>query len=59
MKSMVMSYQVLEPIISNAFHLDLEVKARKVSNKFSDNALHCFLAKCSTSKRRFEKELPI
>ena len=38
MKSVVTSYQVLEPsFLSNASHLDLEVEARKFSNKFSDN----------------------
>ena len=38
MKSVVTSYQVLEPsFLSNASHLDLEVEARKFSEKFSDN----------------------
>ena len=35
---MVTSYQILEPsFLSNAFLLDLEVQARKFSNKFSGN----------------------
>ena len=60
MKSMVTSYQVLEPsFLSNALYLDLEVEAKKFSNKFSDKSLRCFLAKCSPSKRRLEKNLPI
>ena len=38
MKLVVKSYQVLEPsFLSNASHLDVEVEARKFSNKFSDN----------------------
>ena len=38
MKSVVTSYQVLEPsFLSNTSHLNLEVQARKFSNKFSDN----------------------
>ena len=38
MKSVVTSYQVLKAsFLSNASHLDLEVEARKFSNKFSDN----------------------
>ena len=38
MKSVLTSYQVLEPsFLSNASHLDLEVEAKKFSNKFSDN----------------------
>ena len=37
MKSVVTSYQVLEPsFLSNASHEDLEVETRKFSNKFSD-----------------------
>ena len=36
MKSVVTSYQVLEPgFLSNAFHLDLEVEPRKFSNNVS------------------------
>ena len=43
MKSVVMSYQVLEPsFLSNASHLHLEVEARKFSNKFSDNVSPLF-----------------
>ena len=43
MKSVVTSYQVLEPsFLSNASYLDLEVEARKFSNKFSDNASPLF-----------------
>ena len=38
MKSVVTSYQVLEPsFLSNASHLVLAVEARKFSNKLSDN----------------------
>ena len=44
MKSVVTSYQVLEPsFLSNASHLDLEVEARKFFNKFSDNVSPLFL----------------
>ena len=42
-KSFVTSYQVLEPsFLSNASHLDLEVEAKKFSNKFSDNVFPLF-----------------
>ena len=42
-KSVVTSYQVLEPsFLSNASYLDLEVEARKFSNKFSDNVSPLF-----------------
>ena len=57
---MVTSYQVLEPsFLSNASHLDLEVEARKIFNKFSDNVCPLFPSKCSTSTRCLEKRLPI
>ena len=42
-KLVVTPYQVLEPsFLSNASHLDLEVEARKFSNKFSDNVSPLF-----------------
>ena len=43
MKSVVTSYQALEPsFLSNASHLDLEVEAKKFSNKFSVNVSPLF-----------------
>ena len=40
---MVTSNQVLKPsFLSSASHLDLEVKARKFSNKFFDNVFPLF-----------------
>ena len=43
MKSVVTSYQVLKSsFLSHAFHLDLDVEARKFSNKFSDNVCPLF-----------------
>ena len=45
MKSVVRSYQVLEPsFLSNATHLDLEVEERKFFNKFSDNVSPLFFS---------------
>ena len=42
--------QVLEPsFLSNPYHLDLEVEARKFSNKFSDNVFSLFPSKIKTS----------
>ena len=59
-KSVVTSYQVLEPsFLLNASHLDLEVETKKFSNRFSDNVSPLFPAKCSPSKRRLDKKLPI
>ena len=43
MKSLVKSYQVSKSsFLSNASHLDLEIEARKFSNKFSDNVYPLF-----------------
>ena len=53
-KSVVTSYQVLKPsFLSNAFHLDLEVEARKFSNKFSDNVSPLFPSQTLPIKMSF------
>ena len=57
MKSMVTSYQVLEPIISNAFHPDLEVEAKKVCNKFSDNVSPLFPSQMLYNKTSFSERI--
>ena len=54
MKSVETSYQVLEPsFLSNACHLDLELKARKFSNKFSDNVPPFFSSQMLSIKTSF------
>ena len=59
MKSLVTSYQVLEPsFLSNAFHLDIEVEAKNFLTNFQIISLRYFLAKCYSSKRRLKKRLP-
>ena len=56
MKSVVISYQVLEPsFLSNAFHLDLEVEARKFSNKFFDNVSPLFPSQMISIKTSFRE----
>ena len=58
MKSMVTSYQVLEPnFLSNVSHLDLEVEARKFSNKFSDNVSPLFPSQMLSIKTSFREEI--
>ena len=58
MKSVVMSYQVLEPsFLSNAFHLDLEVEPRKFSNKFGDNVSPLFPSQMLSMKRLLRKKI--
>ena len=58
MKSVVMSYQVLEPsFLSNACHLDLEVKARKFYNQFSDNVSPLFPSHMLFIKTSFRKKI--
>ena len=58
MKSVVTSYQVLEPsFLSNASHLDLEVEARKFSNKFSDNVSPLFPSQMHSIKTSFRKKI--
>ena len=59
MKSVVTSYQVLEPsFLSNASHLDFEVEARTSSNKFSDNVSPLFPNQMLSIKISLEKILP-
>ena len=58
MKSVVTSYQVLEPsFLSNASHLDLEVEARKFSNKFSDNLSPLFSSQMLSIKMTFREKI--
>ena len=58
MKSVVTSYQVLEPsFLSNAFHLDLDVEARKFSNKFSDNVSPLFPSQMLCIKTSFREKI--
>ena len=58
MKSMVKSYQVLEPnFLSSASHLDLEVEARKFSNKFSDNVSPLFPSQMPSIKTSFREKI--
>ena len=60
MKSVVTSYQVLEPsFISNTSHLDLEVKQENFPTNFLITSVRSFLVKCSPSKHCLEKRLPI
>ena len=59
MKSVVTSYQVLEPsFLSNASHLDLEVEARKFFNKFSDNVSPLFPSQMLSIKTAFREKIP-
>ena len=58
MKSVLMSYQVLEPsFLSNASHLDLEVEARKFSNKFADNVSPLFPSQMFSIKTSFKEKI--
>ena len=58
MKSVVTSYQVLEPsFLSNASHLHLEVEARKFSNKFSDNVSPLFPNQMLSIKTSFREKI--
>ena len=58
MKLVVTSYQVLEPsFLSNASHLDVEVEAKKFSNKFSDNISALFPSQMLFIKISFRKKI--
>ena len=58
MKSVVTPYQVLEPsFLSNAFHLDFDVEARKFSNKFSDNVSPLFSSQMLSFKTSFREKI--
>ena len=58
MKSVVMSYQVLEPsFLLNASHLYLEVEARQFSNKFSNNVSPLFPSQMLSIKMSFRKKI--
>ena len=60
MKSVVTSYQVLEPnFLSNASHLDLEIEARKFSNKFSDNVSSLFPSQMLSIKTSFREKIAL
>ena len=57
-KLVVTSYQVLEPsFLSNASYLDLEVEARKFSNKFSDNVSPLFPSQILSIKTSFRDKI--
>ena len=57
-KSVVTSYKVLEPCFrSNTFHLDLEVEARKFSNKFSDNVSPLFPTQMLSIETSFREKI--
>ena len=52
------SYQALEPsFLSNASHLDLEVEARKFSNKFSDNVSSLLPSHMLSIKTSFREKI--
>ena len=58
MKSVITSYQVLEPsFLSNASRLDLEVEARKFSNRFSDNVSPLFPSQMLSIKTSFREKI--
>ena len=58
MKSVVTSYQVLEPsFLSNALIWILRLKPENFLTNFLVTSLRCFLAKSSPSKRRLEKKI--
>ena len=57
-KSVVTSYQFLEPsFLSNTSHLNLEVEARKFSNKFSDNISPLFPSQMLSIKTSFREKI--
>ena len=58
LKSVVTLFQVSKPsFLSNAFHLDLEVEARKFSKKFFDNVSPLFLSQMLSIKKSFRKKI--
>ena len=58
MKSVGTSHQIWEPsFLSNASHLDLEVEARKFSNKFSDNVSPLFPSQMLSIKTSFRDKI--
>ena len=58
MKSVVTSFQVMEPsFLSNTSHLDLEAKARKFSNKLSDNISSLFPSQMLFIKTSFREKI--
>ena len=58
MKSVVTSYQVLEPsFLSNAYHLDIEIEVRKFPNKFSDNVSPLFPSQMLSIKTSFRENI--
>ena len=60
MKSVVTSYQVLESSFYQMLLIwILRLKQENFLTNFLITSLRCFLAKCSPSKRRLEKKLPI
>ena len=63
-KSMVMSYKFWNQVLEsykfwnqNASHLDLEIEARKFSNKFSDNLSLLFPSQMLFIKTSFKKKI--
>ena len=59
MKSVVTSYQVLKiSFLLNASRLDFEVKARKFSNKFSNNVSPLFPSQMLYIKTSFREKIP-
>ena len=58
MKLVVTSYQILKPsFLSNTFHQDLEIKAIKISHKFSDNVFPLFPCQILSVKTSFRKKI--
>ena len=58
MKSVVTSYQVLEPsFLSNASHLNVEIEARKFSNKFSNIVSLLFSSQMFSIKTSFREKI--
>ena len=58
MKSVVTSYQVLEPsFLSNASYLNLEIEARKFSKKFSDNVSPLFFSQTLSIRTSFREKI--
>ena len=58
MKSVVTSYQVLEPsFLSNASHLNLEVEARKFFERFYDNVSPLFFSQMLSIRTSFREKI--
>ena len=54
------AYQVLEPsFLSSASHLDIEVKAKKFSDKFADKGSPLFSRQMLSIKKSFKEKLHV